>query len=99
MNRRDLLKLGLAASAVVGPRPPDAGATEGKNALPAGRPPDVAARLVELRARPRHLRPPSPQLIKALERIPRPVLVYDLHRRCSGQAAAADRDHLHPYRW
>src|SRR5262245_10837474 len=78
MNRRDLLKLGLAASAVVGTRPHDAGATEDKNVLPAGHPLDVAAHLTKLRARPRHLGPPSPQLTNALERIPRPVLVYDL---------------------
>src|SRR5262245_22938967 len=89
MNRRDLLKLGLAASAsgvaagvVAGVvlRPRDARVTGDENVLPpAGRaPPDVAAHLAKLRARPRHLRPPSPQLIKALERSPRPVLVYDL---------------------
>ena len=85
MNRRDLLKLGLAASAGgvaagVVLRPHDAHVTGDEKVLPpAGRtPPDVAARLAKLRARPRPLRPPSPQLIKALERIPRPVLVYDL---------------------
>src|SRR5262245_24099772 len=79
MNRRDLLKLGLAASGGVGLSPHDARAAGDKKVLPAGRPPlDVAARLAKLRARPRHLRPPSPQLIKALERSPRPVLVYDL---------------------
>src|SRR5262245_14107799 len=85
MNRRDLLKLGLAASAGgvaagVVLRPHDARVRGDEKVLPpAGRiPPDVAARLAKVRARPRHLRPPSPQLIKALERIPRPVLVYDL---------------------
>jgi ornithine decarboxylase len=80
MNRRDLLKLGVAGSAGVVLRPHDARATGDEKVLPpAGRPPaDVAARLAKLRARPRPLRPPSPQLIKALERIPRPVLVYDL---------------------
>src|SRR5262245_1862573 len=85
MNRRDLLKLGLAASAGgvaagVVLHPHDARAPRDEKVLPPdGRPPpDVAARLAKLRARPRHLRPPSPQLIKALERIPRPVLVYDL---------------------
>jgi ornithine decarboxylase len=80
MNRRDLLKLGLAASAggVVladytraacddKPFPPDGGT-----------PSDVAGRLARLRGRRRHLLPPSPQLIRALERIPCPVLVYDL---------------------
>src|SRR5919204_5129147 len=80
MNRRDLLKLGLAASAGVALLPHQR-ATAGERVLPAGRVPlDVTARLAKLRARPRHLGPPSPQLIKALERIPRPVLVYDLNQ-------------------
>jgi ornithine decarboxylase len=79
MNRRDLLKLGLGASAGLALRPHIARATADKKVLPAGRPPlDVAACLAKLRARPRHLRPLSPELIRALERIPRPVLVYDL---------------------
>lgn len=84
MNRRDLLKLVLAASAGgvwadVVLRGQDARVTGDEKVLLAGRPPeDVAARLAKLRARPRHLRPPSPQLIKALERIPHSVLVYDL---------------------
>jgi ornithine decarboxylase len=38
----------------------------------------VAARLARLRGRARHFGPPSPELVKVLERIPRPVLVYDL---------------------
>jgi ornithine decarboxylase len=84
MNRRDLLRLGLAASVGVALPPHEgvAGNEEvlpARRALPTGRDPlDAAARLAKLRARPRHLRPPSPQLIKALERIPRPVLAYDL---------------------
>ena len=80
LNRRNLLKLGLAASA---------GATiascgqytfsDEKPVPPVGRAPsDVTARLTRLRGRTRHIGPPSPQLIKAFERIPRPVLVYDL---------------------
>src|SRR5262245_29138489 len=85
MNRRDLLRLGLTASAGgvaagVVVRPHDARVTgDEKDLPPVGRTPaDVAARLAKLRARSRHLRPPSPQLMQALERIPRPVLVYDL---------------------
>jgi ornithine decarboxylase len=39
---------------------------------------DVAERLAKLRGRRRHMGPPSPQLINALERIPRPALVYDV---------------------
>jgi ornithine decarboxylase len=79
MNRRDLLRLGLAASAGVALRPHEGVAGVEGRVLPIRRDPvDVAARLAKLRARPRHLRPPSTQLIKALERIPRPVLAYDL---------------------
>jgi ornithine decarboxylase len=80
MNRRDLLKLGLAASAgVVLQSHGSRVLGEGKPFPPVGRTPsDVAGRLARLRGRPRHLGPPSPTLIKALERIPRPVLVYDL---------------------
>jgi len=79
MNRRDLLKLGLVAAAGLALRPHVARATGDKKVLPPACPPsDVAARLAKLHARPRHLRPLSPQLIKALKRIPGPVLVYDL---------------------
>jgi ornithine decarboxylase len=81
MNRRDLLKLSLAASAGVVLRLHEARATGDKKVLLAGRPPvDVAARLTKLRARPRHVNPLSSRLIKELERIPRPVLVYDLEQ-------------------
>ncbi|NBO93334.1 MAG: hypothetical protein EBV06_13635, partial [Planctomycetia bacterium] len=41
---------------------------------------DVAERLAILRKRRRHLGPPSGELLQAFERIPRPVLVYDLHQ-------------------
>jgi ornithine decarboxylase len=79
MNRRDLLKLSLAASAGVVLRLHEARATGDKKVLLAACPPvDVAARLAKLRARPRHVNPLSSQLVKELERIPRPVLVYDL---------------------
>src|SRR6516164_10432753 len=80
MNRRELLRLGLAlpAGVVLSSRVVRASADD--KPLPfAGRtPPDIAGRLGRLRRRPHHLGPPSPQLIRALERIPRPVLVYDL---------------------
>jgi ornithine decarboxylase len=80
MNRRELLKLGLAASAGAVLCSPGARASGDQEPVPlAGRTPsDVAARLARLRSRPRHIGPPSPQLIRALERIPRSVLVYDL---------------------
>jgi len=80
LNRRDLLELGITASAGAVLRPHDARAVGDETPLrPVGRtPPDVAGRLAGLRGRPRHLGPPSPQLIQALERIPRPVLLYDL---------------------
>jgi ornithine decarboxylase len=80
LNRRDLLKLGLAASAGAVLTPHVVRAAGAGNPLPpVGLPPaDVAGRLARLRGRLRHLGPPSPQLIQALERIPRPVLVYDL---------------------
>jgi ornithine decarboxylase len=80
MNRRDVLKLGLAASAgpVLGGQEPRAWGDE-KPLPPAEQTPtDVGQRLARLRRRRRHLGPPSPQLIQALERIPRPVLMYDL---------------------
>jgi len=80
MNRRDLLKLGLAASAgAIGSSHNLRASGDGKPLPPVGRTPlDVAGRLARLRGRPRHLAPPSPPLIEALQRIPRPVLVYDL---------------------
>jgi ornithine decarboxylase len=80
LNRRDLLKLGLAASVGAVLRPDTARAAgDDKPLPPAGpTPSDVAGRLAKLRARPRHLGPPSAALLKAFERIPRPVLVYDL---------------------
>jgi ornithine decarboxylase len=79
LNRRDLLKLGLAASAACVLRDHDVRPSGEPASWPAGRTPtDVARRLARLRSRPRHLGPPSPQLLQAFERIPRPVLVYDL---------------------
>jgi ornithine decarboxylase len=79
MNRRNLLKLGLAASVACVLRDHDVRASGEAASWPAGRTPtDVARRLARLRSRPRHLGPPSPQLLQAFERIPRPVLVYDL---------------------
>jgi ornithine decarboxylase len=80
LNRRDLLKFGLAApaAAVLRDRAVRALGDEASG-LPVGRTPsDVAGRLARLRGRPRHLGPPSPQLIRSFERIPCPVLVYDL---------------------
>ncbi len=79
MDRRDLLKLGLAVSAGT-VLPPAAPASDRRQPLPpTGRTPaTVARRLARLRGRPRHLRPPSPALLEALRRIPGPVLVYDL---------------------
>ena len=80
LNRRDLLKLSLAAS--TGATIVSCGqfAVSDEKALPpVGRAPaDVTARLTTLRGRRRHLGPPSPQLITVFERIPRPVLVYEL---------------------
>jgi len=80
MNRRDVLRLGLAAPAPAVLAAPDLPAVGEEKPLPlTGRTPaDVGERLARLRGRRRHLGPPSPQLIQALERIPRPVLVYDL---------------------
>jgi ornithine decarboxylase len=80
VNRRDLLKLGLAASAGAVLPIRDAPALGDEALLPPAvrTPADVAQRLARLRGRPRHLGPPSPQLIRAFERIPGPVLVYDL---------------------
>jgi ornithine decarboxylase len=80
MNRRELLKLGLAASTGAVLHSHNARASgDDKPVPPVGRTPaDVAGRLAKLRGRLRHLRPPSLHLIQAFERISRPVLVYDL---------------------
>jgi ornithine decarboxylase len=79
-SRRDVLKLALAASAgaswVRRAAPTRADDPPQKPAVP--QPSDIAARLAELRRRVRHLGPPSAAMIRALERIPRSVLVYDL---------------------
>jgi ornithine decarboxylase len=80
LNRRELLRLGLAASVGAVLRPGNGhGADDDKPLPPVGRTPsDVAGRLAKLRGRVRHLGPPSAAMLKAFERIPRPVLVYDL---------------------
>jgi ornithine decarboxylase len=80
MNRRDLLAIGLAttASAALSSHHPRAWGDDQPVPPPGGAGLDVAGRLAKLRRRPRHVYPPSRQLIQALERIPRPVLVYDL---------------------
>ncbi len=81
-KRRDVLTLGLALSAgllfVEGGR--IARGDERESAGVDGTISDVAARLARLRGRQRQLGPPSPALIRALECIPRSVLVYDLAR-------------------
>ena len=78
-NRRDFLKLGLAVPVAA------TSIRQSGAALASDRPPrvgrvfsDIAGRLACLRDRRRHLGPPSPELIRALECIPRSVLVYDL---------------------
>jgi len=80
LNRRNLLKLGLVASAGTAIPSQDQFAFGNDKPLPpaVGSSADLAARVTKLRGRRRHIGPPSPQLIKAFERIPRPVLVYDL---------------------
>src|SRR5262249_15125322 len=79
LNRRDLLRLGLAASVGAVLHPDSGRASDEQPLASAGRTPvDVAGRLARLRPRPRHLGPPSAAMLQAFERIPRPVLVYDL---------------------
>ena len=93
MKRRDLLKTGMVASGAVlagsalAQMGCSADKTKGggkalsqKDKDVQGQDSDVARRLAALRARPRHIDPVSPLLIRSLDRIPNSVLVYDLNQ-------------------